>query len=175
MSDGFSIRELTSADAAAFHAVRLAALVNHPEAFGSSADDWRAQSLAEVEERLRNHSTSADQFMLGAFHGDTLVGITGLFRETRSKLRHKAGIVSVYVAPEWRRLRVAARLFDESVRLAGNMSGLLQLQLSVGTSNEPAIELYQSRGFTVYGIEKCSLLVEGTCIDLAHMQKFLKP
>lgn len=170
-----SVRELTADDACAFYAIRLAALDGHPEAFGSSAEDWQGRSPEEVEERLHGHHSSADQFMLGAFDGDFLIGITGLMREDGRKRRHVAWIKAVYVRPEWRGKRVAARLLDDAIRLARNMPGLMQLHLGVGADNGSALRLYASRGFEVYGIERRGLLVNGRFVDEAQMQLFLGP
>lgn len=168
-----TLRELTPEDAPAFFAVRLTALETHPEAFSSSAELWKERSLDEVQQRLHDHCVSNDQLMLGAFHGTTLVGIMGLFRETYPKLRHKATVVAVYVAPEWRGKGVAGRLLDEIILNAKKMPGLEQLQLGVGTYNLSAVRLYESRGFRVFGTERHAMLVDGKFIDEAMMQLFL--
>ncbi|HRJ41637.1 MAG TPA: hypothetical protein PL105_07145 [Caldilineaceae bacterium] len=53
-----TIRLLTTDDAAAYRRVRLQALQEHPEAFGSSAEDFAVQPLSDVADRLRSQGGS---------------------------------------------------------------------------------------------------------------------
>lgn len=62
------IRALGQADAAAYRALRVRALRDHPEAFGRTPDEIEdAEALAE---RFARASAELD-FVLGAFDGDT--------------------------------------------------------------------------------------------------------
>ncbi len=51
----------------------------------------------------------------GAFEGETLRGMVGLERERRSKTRHKAKVVGMYVAPEVVGQGVGRALLDRLV------------------------------------------------------------
>jgi NAD(P)-dependent dehydrogenase (short-subunit alcohol dehydrogenase family) len=62
-AEAIVVRELTEADAEEFLALRLRALREHPEAFGSSYEEWRDRAIAEIARRLREPLG----FTLGAF------------------------------------------------------------------------------------------------------------
>src|SRR5947209_13302052 len=94
------IRRLNEADAQAFWKFRLKALESEPNSFGESVEEHLRKSVESVAERLR--STPADQFVLGAFDGSTLVGTAGFYREQQIKHRHKGWIWGVFVAAEYR-------------------------------------------------------------------------
>ena len=102
--------------------LRLRALREEPTAFASSPEDERQLSIEAVASRLQE---TASQVMLGAFDGDTLVGLSGLLRERRTKMAHKAWVVSFYVAPEARRRGLGRLLLEHT---------LVRAPHSVGTS-----------------------------------------
>lgn len=62
------VRLLTAQDVAQYRKVRLWALTEHPEGFGSSAEEFEQQPLEEVAKRL---SAPSDTYSLfGAFLAD---------------------------------------------------------------------------------------------------------
>ncbi|HEY9025272.1 MAG TPA: N-acetyltransferase, partial [Burkholderiaceae bacterium] len=63
------IRRLSATDAAAFRALRLAALLDKPEAFVTSHVEEKDQPLSYFEARLAERPGHA---VFGAFDGDTL-------------------------------------------------------------------------------------------------------
>ena len=116
------IRPLTEADAVQWRKQRLRMLREHPEAFGSAYEDQVGWPLDRFAQRLREANT-LDNLILGAFEGDALVGSVGMARDTGVKVRHKAGIVSVYIAPEARGRGVARALFDDIIARARALAG----------------------------------------------------
>ncbi|MGI8855036.1 MAG: GNAT family N-acetyltransferase, partial [Thermomicrobiales bacterium] len=89
------IRPITEADVEAYRAIRLRALMEEPEAFGASPEEFARRSLADVAARLR---PTDDAFVLGAWAPE-LVGTVGFFRQSGQKARHKGMIWGMYVAP----------------------------------------------------------------------------
>jgi ribosomal protein S18 acetylase RimI-like enzyme len=158
------IRPLTEADAKRWRDLRLRMLRENPEAFGSAYEDQAAWPLDRFAQRLREANTP-DNLILGAFEGDALIGSVGMGREVGAKVRHKAGIVSVYVAPEARGRSVARALFDDIIARARTLPGLEQLYLGVGADNIAARSLYLSLGFEVYGLERHALKVGERYVD----------
>lgn len=160
------IRPLGPADAAAYRALRLRSLREDPTAFAASVEEEEALPASAFLERVTG---LPDRAQFGAFDGDTLVGMLGLIREPKAKLRHKANLVGVYVAHEARRRGVAGQLVAEAMRHAFEVMRVRQVNLGVHAGNRPAIALYRRAGFETFGIEKACLIVNGVPLDEMHM------
>ncbi len=151
------IRALTPADAPAFRDLRVRALRDHPEAFGRTPEE--VDTVEVIAERFRLDAGSDHDFALGAFAGETLVGVAGCHRESAVKHRHRAHIWGVYVAPEHRRTGLGRRLFTATIDRARSWPDLEALWLDVTTVNEAARALYASCGFRPAGTRPRSLKV----------------
>ena len=106
------LRVLTPADASIFRDLRLRALQESPEAFGSSYEEDAARPLDEIADRLRPTRQPTGRVTMGAFTGGRLVGIAACIQATHLKARHKADIYGMYVAPEARGHGVGRNLLD---------------------------------------------------------------
>ncbi len=160
------VRRLIAADAAPLRQLRLNALVETPESFGSSYEEEHTLTLADIREWI---SPANDGAMYGVFLGDALAGIVGVGRQRKLKVRHKAHIWSMYVAPAERGRGLGRLLMRAAIDHARTMRGIRQVQLSVTANNVAASALYASLGFTVYGHEREALLVNGKLYDEALM------
>jgi ribosomal protein S18 acetylase RimI-like enzyme len=151
------IRPLGQGDLPLYRPLRLAALRQHPDAFGSSFEE-------EQDDDLTRMIGARPSVTLGGFVDEALAGIAGLVVSPRLKQRHKGHVVGVYVAPSCRRTGLAGALLDRLIQEA-RASGLVQLTLSVTVGNEAARRLYQQAGFIAYGVEPLSLRVGGVFLD----------
>lgn len=157
------IRQLEEADAERYRAVRLRALREEPEAFGSSYEEQAERPLRFFEDRIR---PTEKRVTLGAFDGDALVGMITVLRESGMKDQHKGMIIGMYVAPEARGRGLGRTLLLAAIERARRMPGVEQLQLGVVTRNTAARALYLSVGFAVYGTEPHALkLPDGHYLD----------
>lgn len=160
------VRRLTPLDAQAFQGLRLAALRDTPSAFASSYEEEKDFPLATVQGRL---APRADRAAFGAYLDDTRVGMVVLGRADPKKVRHKALIWSMYVAPHARGRGIGRALVREAVSLARSVPEFRQVNVGVNAGNAVAIRLYASLGFRPYALEPAALLVDGELHDELHM------
>lgn len=163
MTASLAIRPLTAADAAAYRALRLQALRDHPQAFGASYEDEAARSLEMTAQRLDAGATNC---VFGAFAGLDLVGTAGfIVPDGSAKSRHKGLLVGVHVAPSHRGRAIGRALVAAVIDHA--RGHVVLLQAAVGIDNAPALRLYESLGFRRYGLEEKALRVDGVFVDEA--------
>jgi ribosomal protein S18 acetylase RimI-like enzyme len=152
------VRVLTIDDGEALWALRLRALGDDPEAWGTVYDEALASGSGAVLRRLRE--SDDENFYLGAFAGAGDAELVGMVRFTRAegrKDRHKAQVASLFVAPEWRGQGVGRALMAEVITRARGLDGLEQVRLDVVTTNTEAVALYCALGFEVYATDPRTL------------------
>ena len=168
------IRQLSSSnagDVADYRAIRLAALRDAPDAFGSTYEAEVGLSTEAFAERL------ATTIVLGAYEaeggGDArIIGMVGFKQQTMTKLAHKGFVWGFYVAPAARGRGVGAALVERIVAAA---TGLVQqLTLSVVQGNDGALALYERCGFETYGVEPRALKSTTGYADEVLMVRFLQ-
>lgn len=160
------IRRLTGDDVGVYKAIRHEALVNHPEAFATTAANFAKRS----DEQLRELLDSLAFFAAETTSGE-LGGIVAFMRNEGEKESHRGWMVQVYVRPQMRGTGCALALVETLLDHARHH--VIQVHLGVATHNEPAIRLYRKAGFEVYGTEPRYLFVNGRFIDEHLMVRFL--
>jgi RimJ/RimL family protein N-acetyltransferase len=164
------IRQLNSQDAGKYLNIRLEALQKNPEAFASSYQEEKNQS---VEKYINRFQSPQESITFGAFVEFELVGVVTLVKEKALKLRHRANIVAMYVTPEKRGYGIGKALIKKTIQKAKRIAGIEQIYLTVVTTNESARKLYSTIGFEVFGTEKRALKFDNTYFDEDHMVLFL--
>jgi RimJ/RimL family protein N-acetyltransferase len=165
------IRRLTSSDAEAYRALRLRAFREYPEAFTSSHAEEAIKPLSSAQQRL---SESSSCRVWGAFVENRLVGMVGLEREQRQKVRHKGLIIGMVVAPEFARRGIARMLLHTLLEHAQKID-LEMLQLTVTRGNVAAESLYLNLGFQSWGIEPGAIKLHDQRFDKNHLFLHIKP
>jgi GNAT superfamily N-acetyltransferase len=159
-----TIRRLTPADVGAYREARMEALRTSPAAFCSSVEEEQLQPIEFFMRRLE------DNHVFGAFtDGGRLVGIVGVVREDRRKRAHQATLVGMHVSTEFRRRGLGGALLDRAIACAREIDGVEALKLSVISAQDDARRLYESRGFTAYGLEPRAIRVEGRDYDEVYL------
>ncbi len=143
------IRQLADTDVEIYRVLRACCLRESPRAFTNSYEEFSQRTVESIAQQFRSH----ENFTLGAFEDDRLVGMVGFYRESALKLRHKGYIVSMYVLPEFRARGIARALLMEAINRAKRLPDLKQLLLGVVVTQATAKRLYESLGFVVYGRE----------------------
>jgi ribosomal protein S18 acetylase RimI-like enzyme len=161
------IRFLTADDANAYCKIRLEALERDPEAFGASAEEHRTMSVDAVAARWC--SDPANNFVVGAFDGERLVGTAGFYRNKGIKERHKRHIWGVYVTGDERGRGVGRLMLRAILERAAGIEGLEQIMLAVATTQDAALALHRSLGFRSYDREPRALKIGNRCVDEEHM------
>ena len=162
----YSIRRLTGDDVDAYRAIRLEALSNHPESYGTSPKAFAARS---IETLVRQLETLA-YFAIVADSGE-LGGIAAFAVDDGERERHRGWIMQVYASPSMRGNGSALALIEATVAHAA--TEVIQVHLMVGAHNKPAIRLYEKAGFKIYGTDPRCLYVNGRYIDEHMMVRFL--
>ncbi len=145
------VRRLVSGEGDTYRQIRLEALDNAPDAFGSNYEAEAAQALSHFEERV------ASGCVFGAFDGEKIIGIAGFYQQSGLKQNHKGVLWGMYVNLGYRKSGAGRKLVQAVVDYATNVVDLVTL--SVVTENEPAIALYSNMGFQTYGTEPRALKI----------------
>lgn len=160
------LRSLQPGDAACYVALWRDGLAQHGHFFREDPADESAPGIPTHFE--------PDSFTLGAFVGDTLIGITSLERERRVRLRHKAQVFRMFVRPGAEGSGVGKLLLREALVRAEALGDLRQLTLTVLATNERAQRLYASLGFRGYAREPAAVRIGDGHVDEIQMVRFLR-
>jgi len=160
------IRKLTIQDVESFISLRAEGLENTPEAFGESLKEFNQKSLESFKSNFPN---SDNNFLVGMFDGQKLVGVVGFFQNRSEKMKHKAGIWGMYVTPNYRKQGIGRKLMEFAIEKGKEIVEVKQIALGVVSTNIAAKVLYESLGFVSYGTELRAIYVDGTYYDEDHM------
>jgi GNAT superfamily N-acetyltransferase len=140
-----TLEVVTSENAMVFKGVRLRALQDTPSAFSSTYADESQLTDTEWLNRVTQWSGKRSRTYLAR---DTAgpCGIAGGFFDQDDL--HRAHLVSMWVAPTYRRLGIGAQLVNAIVDWV-RAEGARTLRLIVTSNNDGAIEFYQNLGFTI--------------------------
>src|SRR5689334_22729561 len=123
-------------------AIRLRALADAPDAFGSTLEEVSAWPDARWQEQCRTIAT----FVAVSDGRDA-----GMVRGVASRDDGDAAfLISMWVAPEARRQAIGSALIDALIAWARD-SNCSRLLLDVSDTNAAAIALYASKGFRPNG------------------------
>jgi GNAT superfamily N-acetyltransferase len=151
----FTIRRLGPDDAEAYFVLRLRCTEDAALQFRSAPEDVAREGLAHWRSRL----ASEDDRIVGVSDGGALIAIGGITRDWRVKLRHKALLFGMFVAPDATGRGIGFAIIEA---LIGEARGFVSsLHLTLMADNDRALALYERAGFTVYGREPQSVMQPG--------------
>ena len=113
-----TVRPLNENDAHAFQDLRLKGLQEHPDAFASTYEREVVYSTEFVAERLRRTAESPNNFTLGAFREEELLGLVGFYRKTGEKEQHRGHIWGMYVRSDEQGKGIGKALLSKAIDLA---------------------------------------------------------
>ena len=151
MADTISIRFIRDSEVEAFKSLRLEALREHPESFGTDYEEDAAQPESVWKERVGKAAGDPSGSIVLADAGNELAGMVGVWRGSGIKTRHEANIWGVYVRPKYRGHKLTEQMINEA--LGWCRGGNVRIvRLTVVTCNTAAIHAYQKCGFLVCGV-----------------------
>ena len=161
------IRALSPDDWQLWRTLRLDALAEAPDAFGSRLADW--QGANDREDRWRGRLGIQGSFNVVAVLDDQPVGMASGVPSTDDGV---VEIISMWIAPAARGRGVGAALVKAIEQWARNR-GARVLRLDVADGNRAACQLYQRNGFAFTG-ELGDLMPDGVRRERV-MAKSLEP
>jgi len=161
------IARLTATDAPQYRELMLEAYVEAADAFTSTAEERQAEPLSWWVQRIAAPSGISESF--GAFEDQRLFGAVALQYSVKPKTRHSALVIGMYVKPSERRLGTGVLLMQAVVAAARSRPGLRILRLTVTEGNESAIRLYESVGFSAWGVEPQAIRTSAGYKGKVHM------
>ncbi len=150
-----------------YRSLMLQAYQNDADAFTSTPAERELLPDAWWKNRL----SSDDGLFLtvGAVDEDELVGVVGIEFTDRTKTRHKARLVGMYIRPAYRGKGLGKKLLDVVIRKARERAVVQVLLLTVTQGNTDAVKLYQSAGFKSFGSEPKAIYSSGKFYSKEHM------
>lgn len=97
------------------------------------------------------------------------VGAAGLTCERCERASHKATLVGMYVHPDFRGLGAARALVRAILEEARATPVIEVIQLTVTTTNAPAVRLYEACGFRTLGTEPFAVRLGDDFLTKTHM------
>jgi len=161
------IASLDTSDAPRYRELMLEAYVLAADAFTSTAGERAAEPLGWWERRIASPDGLSQSF--GAFAEDQLVGTVALEYSAKPKTCHSALVLGMYLRPSARRQRAGTALLQAALAAARARPGIEVLRLTVTEGNEPAIRLYESVGFSAWGIEPLAIRTASGFKGKVHM------
>ncbi len=161
----FIIRPIKANEWAAYRAVRLRALQDSPNAFGSTYDAESSGSDQHWADRLQTLETSGRDRALVSETSDGFCGLA--WCKISAVETSQANIYQMWVAPEVRGQGIGRRLLTGALNWAVG-AGVRRVVLGVTVSDSPAWRLYVSMGFRPVG--QPQPLREGSIVQAQTME-----
>jgi ribosomal protein S18 acetylase RimI-like enzyme len=143
-----AVREFSAAEWPMYRELRLGALRESPDAFGSTFAYESVRAEDDWASRLAQGVQSPRDFPVVAEVDGAAAGLAwGRIDERRPGVAH---VYQVWVVPEYRGLGVGRALLEAVVAWAQS-SGVHTVTLSVTCGDSPALRLYHRAGFVALG------------------------
>lgn len=146
--------------------LRITAIKDMSEAFGSTQQEESQTSSSIWKERLAN--------MLFAQKNGQIIGMIGAVIDSRIKLKHRAHLVSFYILPEHRKKGVGTLLLNTLLERLYKKN-IFFITLNVTTSLAESISFYIKYGFTITGILSHIYRIDDRFYDQYIMKLDIKP
>lgn len=166
--DAVTIRPLVEHELPQWWEMRLRALKDHPDAFGSDYETARERGYGYLLERTFGPQRGVSQTFVAVDDDGRMLATTGTFGDS-GKRAHIAFVWGVYTVPEARNQGLSRRLVATAIAHCRAHPGILQVHIDVNADNAAAIHLYEEAGFVTWGREPRALALPDRFDDELHM------
>ncbi len=168
-SDSSSVRveRLGTSDVPRYRELMLHAYATTHDVFTSTVDERAAEPESWWLRRVAD--TEGRSLALGAFRNGELVGTVTIEFAAKSRTRHKAKLVGMFVREEFRSLGAGAGLIEAALAEVRARGEVRIVTLTVTEGNVPAMHLYERFGFRQFGVEPMAIAVPGGYKSKVHM------
>lgn len=157
-SNSVEIVELQQDEWEMYRDLRLKAVQEAPEAFGTTYEEELAVTMEDWKRRLNFN-------MIFAKSENRIIGMIGAVIDYRSKLNHVALVISFYVIPEFRNKGIGGLLLDNIINKLKKQKNIRKINLKVTTNQAAAVKLYKKNGFHINGVLENEYLINGIYYD----------
>ena len=161
------VARLTPSDAPRYRALMLHAYEAAADAFTSTAQERAAEPESWWVKRIADPDALSVAF--GAFIDAELAGAVTIEFAAKTKTRHKAHLIGMFVSEALRGKGAGRALVRAAVEAAASRPGVVVVTLTVTEGNAPAIGLYESCGFRTFGIEPLAIATPSGFKSKVHM------
>ena len=131
----------------------------------------RTNGLARLRANIKEANTGGDLLLAAVNEGEEIAGFIWAERGKANRNLHTAYIV-IGVRMAYRRQGIGNELLHRLDDWA-RAGGIVRLELTVECTNTEAKSLYEKHGFSVEGIRRRSMKVNGGFVDEYYMSKIL--
>ena len=164
------IRKLLPNESNSYRELRLQCLKNYPEYFTTNYQDEKTKEKLFFQPFIEQSDT--DNFVIGAFDNNLLIGISGFMRHQRNKVNHSGKIIQVYVNPQYQGKHIGFNITNHTLNEAFKVNGIEQIEIGVIVCNEKADKIYKKLGFEEFGLQKNFLKIDNAYYDHKMMMIF---
>lgn len=132
-----------------YKSLRLEALYEEPQAFGSSYKDQVDKPLSEWQNWLDNYIKGNGSWMVFAANDEKLLGMVGAFQENKDVAKQNAQIIAMYLRKEARGKGISKLLMQKLLDKLKSETQIKEVWLDVNVQQVAAVNLYKNFGFTV--------------------------
>lgn len=133
--------------------------------------------MFEPDERKWNEnliealSGNGENLLLGVFTDEKIIGFLSAKMGAYRRIRHIAYIV-IGIRKDYHHRGIGTKLF-KALDIWSDKNNITRLELTVEVPNTNAIGLYKKSGFSIEGIKKNAMLVDGRYVDEYMMAKII--
>ncbi len=153
--------------------LRLLALKEEPQAFGSVYKIELGQSDSKWQERLQSYQEGKQQWMVFARFGKELIGMVGAWQSPDDMQNMQANLMATFVVPNQRGRGIGTQMLTLLIDEIKRSNRVSVLKLEVNPEKESAVKLYVKAGFQKMG-EKQMVLGDGENHLVYEMEMMLE-